>query len=269
MRKMDAFYAGRPFLVMGRERLAETIPGKEWALMPSAPQVTASRPLLATAAAHWARVGLMEHASIAAFARFTLHLLALGAPPELVHASQEALGDKTEHARLAFGLASAFAGDPVAPGPLAIDGALDGFDLRDFLATLIREGCIGETVAAIEAREALEHVTDPAVRAVLETIARDDLRHAALAWQVLGWVVASGRADREIVYGEVLRAVREVRAQAQPAAEDEALRAFGVVGEVRRDELRLMAVSSVIGRCATAAVRPPKTGRARPVRVGA
>jgi hypothetical protein len=211
----------------------------------------------------------MEHASIAAFARFTLHLLALGAPPELVQASQEALGDKTEHARLAFGLASAFAGDPVAPGPLAIDGALDGFDLGDFLATLIREGCIGETVAAIEAREALEHVTDPAVRAVLETIARDDLRHAALAWQALGWVVASGRADRELVYGEVLRAVREVRARSQPAAEDPSLQAFGIVSEVRREELRLMAISSVIGRCATAAVRPPKTGRARPVRVGA
>jgi hypothetical protein len=260
---------GRPFLVHGRDRVANTITDSAWACLPSAPERTASRSVLAAAAAHWARVGLMEHASIASFARFTLQLLALGAPPELVRDAQEAMGDETEHARLAFGLASAFAGRPLGPGPLAIDRALDGFDLRDFVATLIREGCVGETVAAIEAREALEHVTDPAVRAVLETIARDDLRHAALAWQVLGWVVASGRADREIVYGEVLRAVREVHAQAQPTAEDEALRAFGVVGEVRRDELRLMAVSSVIGRCATAAVRPPKTGRARPVRVGA
>jgi hypothetical protein len=189
MRKREVFSTGRPFLIMGRERVAETVPRKEWALLPSAPQVTAHGPPLAAAAAHWARVGLMEHASIAAFARFTLHLLALGAPPELVRESQEALGDETQHARLAFGLASAFAGEAVGPGPLAIDGALDRFELRDFVATLIREGCIGETVAAVEAREALEHATDPAVRAVLEAIACDELRHAALAWRTLGWVV--------------------------------------------------------------------------------
>jgi hypothetical protein len=213
----------------------------------------------------------MEHASIAAFARFTLHLLALGAPPELVHDAQEAIGDETEHARLSFGLAGAFGGAPVGPGPLTIDGALDGFDLRDFVATLIREGCIGETVAAIEAREALDHVTDPAVRAVIETIARDELRHAALAWRALGWVVASGRADRDLVYGEVLRALREVGARAERASDDEALQAFGVVSVVRREELRLMAISSVIGPCATAVVGPPQalTPRAQPVSVGA
>jgi hypothetical protein len=247
---------GRPFLVHRRERVADTIPEKSWARAPSAPQLTASRTLLAAAAAHWARVGLMEHASIAAFARFTLHLLALGAPPELVRDAQQAIGDETEHARLAFGLASAFAGKPLGPGPLAIDGALDGFDLRDFVATLIREGCIGETVAAIEARDALEHATDPAVRVVLETIAHDELRHAALAWQTLSWVVSSGRADRELVRAEVLKALREVRPRARAESHDEALKAFGIVSEVLREELRLMATSSVIGRCATAIVGP-------------
>jgi hypothetical protein len=196
----------------------------------------------------------MEHASVAAFARFTLHLLAVGAPPELVRDAQKAIGDETEHARLAFGLASAFAGKPLGPGPLAIDGALDGFDLRDFVATLIREGCVGETVAAIEAREALEHVTDPAVRAVLETIARDELRHATLAWRTLDWVVSSRRADRELVRAEVLTALREVGPRARSDRCDEDLRPFGIVSEARREELRRMAISSVIGRCATAIV---------------
>jgi hypothetical protein len=213
----------------------------------------------------------MEHASIAAFARFTLHLLALGAPPELVRDAQEAMGDETEHARLAFGLASAFAGRAMGPGPLAIEGALDGFDLRDFIATLIREGCIGETVAAIEAREALEDVTDPAVRAVLETIARDELRHAALAWRALGWVVSSGRANRELVRSEVVRALREVSPRARPTHDDETLRPFGIVSEARREELRLTALSSLIGRFATAVVSTARsrTDRTPSVRVGA
>jgi hypothetical protein len=248
-----------------------TVPGTQWGYLPAAPALTASRPLLAAAAAHWARKGLAAHASIGAFARFALGLLALGAPPELVRDVQEAMGDETEHARLAFGLASVFAGEAMGPGPLSIDGAIDEFDLGDFISTLVRQGCIRETVAAIEARDALEHVTDPAVRAVLEVMARDELRHAALAWRVLGWVVACGRAGRELVQGEVLSALREVRPRPRPDENDEALRPFGVVGAVRRQELRLMAISSVIGRCATAPVRAPQTptGPNRPVRVRA
>jgi hypothetical protein len=251
--------------------VAVTVPGTEWGYLPAAPALTASSPLLEAAAAHWACRGLAAHASIAAFARFALHLLALGAPPELVRDAQEAMGDETEHARLAFGLASVFAGEAMGPGPLSIDRTIDGFDIGDFIATLVREGCFRETVAAIEARDALEHVTDPAVRAVLEVMARDELRHAALAWRVLGWVVRSGRADRELVQGEVLSALREVRPRPRPDEDDEALRPFGVVGEVRRQELRLMAISSVIGRCATAPVRAPQTptGPNRPARVRA
>jgi hypothetical protein len=208
------------------------------------------------AAAHWTRIGLTAHGSMAAFARFALHLLALGAPPELVRDAQQACGDETEHARLAFGLAGTFAGRPVGPRALT-NGVpvVDGFNLRAFVATLIREGCIGETAEAIEAREALQHVMDPAVRAVLETIARDELRHAALAWRALGWVVASGRADRALVYDEVIRALREVRPRPPLVDDDDqALQAFGVVSAARREELRLMAVSSVIGRCATGAI---------------
>src|SRR5262249_3539695 len=146
-------------------------------------------------AARWTSIGLMEHASIAAFARFALQLLAVGAPPDLVRASQEAMGDETEHARLAFAAASADAGEDVGPGALAIDGSLDGFDVAQLVATLLREGCIGETVAAIEAREALESAVDPVVRAVLETIARDELRHAELAWSTLAWLVSEGRVS--------------------------------------------------------------------------
>jgi hypothetical protein len=271
MNERNNWQSGRPFLNHGVERVAVTVPGTEWGYLPSAPGLTASRPLLAVAAAHWVRRGLSAHASIAAFARFTLHLLALGAPPELIRDAQTAMGDETEHARLAFGLASAFAGEPTGPGPLPIDSARGGFDIDVFVATLVREGCIGETVSAIEARDALEHVTDPAVIAVLESLACHELRHAALAWQVLAWIVASGRADRELVQGEVLRALREVRPRPQVDRDDEALRPFGVVGEVRREELRLMAISSVIGHCATAPGRAPHSprGSSGPMRVRA
>ena len=65
----------------------------------------------------------MEHASVAAFARFTLHLMSLGAPAALVERSNAALADETLHAKLAFAIASGYAGRAIGPGPLAIDGA--------------------------------------------------------------------------------------------------------------------------------------------------
>jgi len=177
----------------------------------------------------------------------------------------------------------------VGPGPLAIDGALDGFDVRDFVTTLVHEGCIGEripwrdssscrscasTLASIEALDAFEAARDPAVRQVLATIARDELRHAVLAWRVLEWVVASGRVRRADVVAEVEAASKEVvTAKRPPRVEgasrrvhDDALRPLGLVGEPRRAELRRQAVESVVGPRATAwlAVCAPQRGWKRP-----
>ena len=210
----------------------------------------------------------MEHASIAAFARFTLHLLAVGAPPDLVSRSQEAIGEETEHARLAFALASAYAGAEIGPGALAIDGSLDGFDVVELVATLLREGCIGETVAAIEARDALEDARDPVVRRVLETIARDELRHAELAWRTLAWLLASGRVSRAAVEDEVARALREMERSPRRAETNDDLAAFGVVSEGRRNELRRAAATRVISVCAEGLLRcggPTAQGLARAI----
>jgi hypothetical protein len=197
----------------------------------------------------------MEHASIAAFARFTLHLLALAAPPDLVLLSQQAMRDEIEHARFAFSLASAYAGAEVGPDALAIQGSLDGFDVAAILVTLVREGCIGETVAAIEAAEALDDVRDPVVRTVLERIARDELRHAELAWRTLGWLVASGRIRRSEARAAVVEALVTLTEPPRPnrtAPYNAGLSAFGVLDEARRASVRVAAASLVIAPCAAA-----------------
>ncbi|MCA9546694.1 MAG: ferritin-like domain-containing protein, partial [Myxococcales bacterium] len=49
---------------------------------------------------HWTRQALAEHASVASFARFALHLMAVGAPPDLLVATHQAGLDEIEHARL-------------------------------------------------------------------------------------------------------------------------------------------------------------------------
>jgi hypothetical protein len=254
--QMTRCAVGRPFLVDGGERLATSETRADWAagcVVPRSEDLSSStRERLA---GRWTQIGLMEHASIAAFARFTLHLLAVGAPSGLVRAAQEAMGDETNHAQLAFALAGAYGRADVGPGALAIDGSLDGFSVSHLVATLLREGCIGETVAAIEAREGLEHARDPGVRAVLAILARDELRHAELAWRTVAWLIAAGRVSRAAVLDEAERALAEAFSAPAPDDSAEGLLVHGIVSDIRRDELRREALMTVVAPCVRALVR--------------
>ena len=110
---------GRPFVVDCEAVLAPTCARDDWRALLLAPSPV--DPSVADQLAnYWTRIGQLEHASVAAFAQFVLQLLAVAAPPDLVLAAQSALADEVEHARLAFGLASLYAGVGVGPGPLAI-----------------------------------------------------------------------------------------------------------------------------------------------------
>lgn len=182
---------GRPFAVDAEDRVAAPTRREDWAERIAVDELPAEP--RARLAAAWTRDGLREHASIAAFARTLLQLLAVGAPPGLIHATRAALADEVDHARRCFGLAAAYAGEAVGPGPLVIDGALAGpRDLAALAAATVREGCIGETIAAVIVSTAAALARDPAVRANLEVIAADERRHAALAWRTVAWALLVG-----------------------------------------------------------------------------
>jgi hypothetical protein len=185
---------GRPLLIAGEARTASIAKRDDWRAgeAPAIADLDATtRAALAQAWAHDAR---FEHASIASFARFTLDLLAVGAPADLVAAAQRAMGDEIVHAALGFGLAAAYAGEPMGPSALDVDGAAQRMTLVDVTVATAREGCIGETIAALVVAEALEGATDPAVRAALSRIAADEAEHAALAWRTVAWAIATGGA---------------------------------------------------------------------------
>jgi len=151
----------------------------------------------------WARNGLAEHSSVAGFNRFALDLLAHGAPPALVARAQIAAAQEIELARLCFALASAYAGEPLGPGPLAMgESAPIAADLASLAAATAREGCVGETLA---------RSVDPGC-AVMTAIVEEEAAHAELAWATLRWALARG--------GPAIRqAVREAFADATPRAE--------------------------------------------------
>lgn len=80
----------------------------------------------------------------------------------------------------------------MGPAPFAI-GAVDVCsDLAAVAASAVIEGCVGETLAAVQAAEQLAAATDPAVRSALEEIVRDETRHAELAWRFVAWAVEAG-----------------------------------------------------------------------------
>ncbi|MEQ9322731.1 MAG: ferritin-like domain-containing protein, partial [Polyangiaceae bacterium] len=242
---------GRPFLVEGHERRAEPTPRGDWSrdVDPMVDELTVSE--RRALARHWTDVGLMEHASIAAFARFALQLLAQGAPADLVERTHEAMADETRHARAAFALASAYAGELIGPGPLPMEGALEDQDAATILRLVVREGCIGETVAAIEAAEAASHASDPVVRVILEGIAADEHRHAELAWKYVDWVLSEGDAAMtSILLTEIEHASIEAGVPFTVREGDGGLLAHGAPGETRRRHIRRQALADVVSPCA-------------------
>jgi hypothetical protein len=186
---------GRPFTVGGAARTASVDERGDWCLGLS-PDCSMSARERARLAEAWTQDALDEHASVASFARFALQLMELGAPAALLADVQRAMADEIRHARMCFGLASAYAGRELGPGTLAMEALGEHSAVAIALATW-SEGCVGETLAAICAREAAAGCTDRAVRRVLDVIARDETRHAALSWRALSWMVARDARVRE------------------------------------------------------------------------
>lgn len=253
-------FPGRPFLIAGAARSAGHVERRDWfSSVDAAPAASMLASELRAELAHgWLEQALMEHASVAAFARFVLQLLSLGAPPDLVADAAAAMQDEIRHAQDCFRLARRHASRELGPGPLPMGGALEASDLTAVVLGTVREGCIGETLAALEAAEALRHCEDEIVRPVLERIAAEETRHAELAWRFVAWALRTtlGSVDST----DLRRQVREAfaaelgaAAAAQPISSlDRELARHGLLGASVRQALRTRALREVIAPGAAA-----------------
>ena len=170
--------AGRPIRVDGRPLLASVVRSGS-AATPSPQQRRAGE--------QWLLVARLEHASVAAFGRVAAQLMAAGAPLELVDDCHRAALDEVHHARLACTVADELLGGstrfdalPLAPAP--------SVSLWDIAQDALLEGCVGEGIAAAEAKLAAELARED-IAEVLAIIAEDEARHAALAWKTLRWAL--------------------------------------------------------------------------------
>ena len=111
------FSRGRQLRRLGRVLLPRVVSGSTWAH--TKVSVEAEMPIPREVAAQWRENGRTEHASVAAFARLTLDLMALGAPPHLIASSNTDGLDEIRHTELCFSLARSIDGrsEVRAPSP--------------------------------------------------------------------------------------------------------------------------------------------------------
>lgn len=172
-------------------------------------RVTGPSPL----GAYWARIAHLEAASIPAFATLHRELAHYGAPPSLLRAAQRAMRDEARHALSTRRLARRFGGAvPRASVDKRPVRSLEAIALENVV-----EGCVRETFGALVGGAQAERARDGEVRTLMRGLARDERRHASLAWAVDAWI-------RRRLSAESLARVDEARAQAVSALLDEVQR---------------------------------------------
>lgn len=251
----SACYVGRAFLVDDGFLKSNVRQGSSWSYGP-APRISDLGPKTRRALADaWAKDGLFEHASVATFARFAIQLLSVGAPARLLHDTFAAGRDEIRHAELCFALASAYAGEPLEADCFPIGDTLHvDRALPAIVMETVVEGCIGETLAAMQAAAQLELASDPAVVAALEATIEDESRHAELAWRVVAWAIRTGGA-------EARRAAERAFAGFRPPSpphidmDDVCLESFAAHGRLTAEHARaiaLEALDQIVRPCAAA-----------------
>jgi hypothetical protein len=241
---------GRPLRVAAATHVAGVAGGGDWCGEVTLTAATLAAPGRAAAAERWTRAALDEHASVAAFARSMLQLLGLGAPAGLIDATRAALADEVEHARVGFAVASALAGREIGPGPLPAATGVMATSATEVALATFAEGCVGETIAAAIAGVAAARCEDPGLQAALQRIADDELRHAALAWRSLQWLLAlPGVAGARAALSRATEPVGEA------GADDPGLTAFGCLGRGEERRIAGEVWRSVIRPCLQAALR--------------
>ncbi|EDM79177.1 hypothetical protein PPSIR1_27463 [Plesiocystis pacifica SIR-1] len=229
------YCSGRPLLDGETPILAELQDGDTWscdAQEVSAPDDHPDERLPAAVRARlgelWIEDARAEHASIAAFMRVTLELMAMAAPSELLAEVQQAAQDEVQHAQRCFGLAARFSGRQREPGVLPtleprVSDIGSGDDWVRLSVDTFIEGCVGETIAALIARRGLRRCEDPATFHTLEQITDDEGRHAGLAWRTISWALSACGEHRPAVLAALRETAQARLERVQAKVEAEAL----------------------------------------------
>lgn len=231
---------GRPFFVEDRARVASLGASSAWSDVVDFTEASMTTSERAALIAHFTQWSLAEHASIASFARFGMQLLALGAPSHLLTETAAAMQDEIRHARFGFGVVAAL-GPAIGPQALAIDGALDGDQsLESVLRLCVREGMIGETLAALELMASADLTPLPRLKKELASIGADEARHAQLAYAFAAWALSSDPPLIDAIDEEI------AAWDCSPTATPEGLERWGIIRAADRHAIHRTGFDGVV-----------------------
>eukprot|EP00316_Scyphosphaera_apsteinii_P016026 CAMPEP_0119319988 /NCGR_PEP_ID=MMETSP1333-20130426/51082_1 /TAXON_ID=418940 /ORGANISM="Scyphosphaera apsteinii, Strain RCC1455" /LENGTH=382 /DNA_ID=CAMNT_0007326571 /DNA_START=23 /DNA_END=1171 /DNA_ORIENTATION=+ len=267
--------SGRPFVVNGSARLPKTVARESWSAKIKAEQIKMPSGVLEhdtrmKIGLHWVGVGSAEWASVASFSKHSLELLALGAPAHLLTKVHTAAIDEVRHAELTYALASSYLGVNVGPDKLDNSVASSTLMIQRTLAEVTvataREGCVTETMSAVEARLALAVCAAPEVCQALAVISEDEKRHAALAWREVDWALQLDASIAPLVKIEFERQIASLSTTTESVDEisepfDEITVAHGLLSHRFRTLARTLTVRDVL-RPALAALLAGPVGTA-------
>jgi hypothetical protein len=187
---------GRQLRRRGKVLLPPVSSGDAWSGVPM--RINLDEVQRDACADRWRENGQTEHASVAAFARLTLNLMALGAPPALIEAAHRDSLDEIRHTKLCFSLARGIDGVEKSPGPFPKAqhaGALPeirSWALAQLAVDSLVDGALHEGLSARILAKLVRRCEDPKIQEVLRTLAADEGRHAAHGWDVVDWCLAEG-----------------------------------------------------------------------------
>ena len=178
----------------------------------------------------FAKSSQLEAASVFAFDRLTHELQAHGAPEWLMRDAERSKLDEVRHAVATAHLAKRFG----TSTPAISVGSMDVRPLFEIALENAVEGCVREAFGALVAAHQTKHAEDELVARAMAVIAKDEARHAALAWEVAAWAEPRvSEAERERIAEARREAARELRASLRQELAPELIRDAGVPTEER------------------------------------
>ena len=155
-------------------------------------------------------------------------------------------------------MASEYLGDDFEPGQLDVENGIEKRDLRKIAKSTIEEGCVAETIAAVEAHFRANHTKVPMIKAALIQIALEETNHAQLAWTTVGWMMERFPEVADVIE-EAFSIEFEKRASGKPdddiaindtsgmeCGEEVLFRDHGVIDPISRDKIGVQTIQNII-----------------------
>jgi rubrerythrin len=157
-----------------------------------------------TPKARWfARAFHAEASSVAAFSFLASELRAHKAPLSLIKRCMKAAREEVMHARMM----SRFCAEEGGKAPPLDFGTQTKRGLFELALDNAVEGCVFETYAALRAHYQSRNAEDKRIRKIMKVIARDETKHAQLAWDIHAWLMPQlNESQKECIRREQERA---------------------------------------------------------------